>query len=110
MERLFVYGTLAPGKPNHNVLENIPGNWEAATLKGKLLYEGWGSDLGCPGIVPTDEGEPVEGYVFSSDQLSKHWSMLDDYEGTGYKRVAVFVTTEGGQSIEAYVYALNHSA
>lgn len=110
MERLFVYGTLAPGRLNHSVLEDIPGYWGTATLKGKLLDEGWGSELGCPGIVPSDEGEEVEGFIFSSDSLSKHWSMLDEYEGAGYKRVPVLVKTESGEKIEAYVYALNRAA
>ena len=110
MERLFVYGTLAPGRPNHRVLEDIPGNWDTAILKGKLLDEGWGSEQGFPGIVPSDEGEEVEGFVFSSDQLSKHWSMLDEYEGTGYQRKLVQVKIESGEVIEAYVYALNTAA
>jgi gamma-glutamylcyclotransferase (GGCT)/AIG2-like uncharacterized protein YtfP len=110
MERLFVYGTLAPGRPNHGVLGSIPGNWEAASLKGNLLDEGWGTEFGCPGIMPSDEGEEVEVFVFSSDHLSEHWSMLDEYEGTGYKRVAVLVKTASGEEIEAYVYALNHVA
>jgi gamma-glutamylcyclotransferase (GGCT)/AIG2-like uncharacterized protein YtfP len=35
--------------------------------------------------------------------------MLDEYEGTGYKRVAVLVKTESGEKIEAYVYALNRA-
>lgn len=65
MERLFVYGTLAPGRANHSVLAAIPGLWEIAKLKGKLLDEGWGSKMGCPGIVPSDEGEEVEGYVYA---------------------------------------------
>lgn len=110
MERLFVYGTLAPGRANHSVLEAIPGLWEIAKLKGNLLDEGWGSKMGCPGVVPSDEGEEVEGYVFSSDHLSEHWSMLDEYEGNGYKRLPVIVKTESGGKIEAYVYALNHAA
>ena len=110
MERLFVYGTLAPGRANHGVIEGILGNWEAASLKGKLLDEGWGSEFGCPGIIPSDEGEEVEGFVVTSDYLSKHWSMLDEYEGTGYKRVAVKVNTESGEKVEAYVYALNQAA
>ena len=107
MERLFVYGTLAPGKPNHNVLADIPGSWERARLKGKLLDQGWGSELGCPGIVPTDDGEDVEGFVFSSDHLSDHWLRLDEYEGSGYRRLPVLVRTESGEETEAYVYALN---
>jgi len=109
MERLFVYGTLAPGRPNHSVLEDIPGYWETAILKGKLLDEGWGSELGSPGIVPSDEEEEVEGFIFSSDHLSEHWTMLDEYEGNGYKRVPVLVMNESGEKIEAYVYALNRT-
>jgi gamma-glutamylcyclotransferase (GGCT)/AIG2-like uncharacterized protein YtfP len=35
--RLFVYGTLAPGRPNEHVFAEIPGRWEAATVKGKLV-------------------------------------------------------------------------
>ena len=109
MERLFVYGTLAPGRANHSVLEDIAGSWEVGTLKGKLLDEGWGSKLGSPGIVPSDEGDEVKGYVFTSNYLSEHWAMLDEFEGNGYKRVPVLVKIENGEEIEAYVYALNHA-
>ena len=49
--RLFVYGTLAPGRPNEHVLAAIPGSWEAATVKGKLFQEGWGARAGFPGIA-----------------------------------------------------------
>lgn len=73
------------------------------------MGEGWGSDFGYPGIVPSDEGDEVEGFVFSSDQLSENWSMLDEYEGAAYKRISVLVKTEGGTQITAYVYALNHA-
>jgi gamma-glutamylcyclotransferase (GGCT)/AIG2-like uncharacterized protein YtfP len=107
IKRLFVYGTLAPGRPNHSVLENIPGFWEKATLKGILLDEGWGAKLGCPGVIPQDEGEDVKGFVFSSNHLSKYWPMLDEYEGINYKRVSVMVKRKNGKKIAAYVYALN---
>ncbi len=43
MQRLFVYGTLAPGRANHKVLMNIPGSWETVTLRGTLLQDGWGA-------------------------------------------------------------------
>ena len=107
MQRLFVYGTLAPGRVNHHVLEPVPGKWTAATLKGRLLQEGWGADLGSPGIVPDAQGEAVSGHLFSSDQLEQHWAMLDEFEGDGYTRVQVTVTLADGENLEAWVYALN---
>ena len=107
MQRLFVCGTLAPGRPNHYVLEDIAGSWEVAFLKGTLLQEGWGAEMGCPGIVVGDEGDEVEGFLFCSDQLSEHWSMLDDFEGEGYSRVSVTVKLKDKREVEAYVYALS---
>ncbi|MEL7475849.1 MAG: gamma-glutamylcyclotransferase family protein, partial [Cyanobacteria bacterium J06555_12] len=92
------------------MLEAIPGSWRAATLKGKLLAEGWGSELGCPGIIPSEDGDVIEGYVFSSNQLSEHWTMLDKFEGDGYRRVRVLVEVDGEEALEAFVYALNHAA
>ena len=109
MERLFVYGTLAPGKPNHKILADVPGEWKQAMLRGVLIEEGWGSEMGCPGIVPTEDGEEVDGYVFSSEHLTEHWSWLDDFEGDGYERVLVTVRADENQSLMAYVYALKHS-
>ena len=110
MERLFVYGTLAPGQVNHDVLVNIPGKWEIATLRGNLVDEGWGSVMGCPGIVPTEDGEEVKGYIFASEYLSDYWSMLDEFEGSGYSRAIVKVKIESGEYVDAFVYALNQAA
>jgi gamma-glutamylcyclotransferase (GGCT)/AIG2-like uncharacterized protein YtfP len=33
-DRLFVYGTLAPGRPKEHVLEPLHGTWRAATVRG----------------------------------------------------------------------------
>jgi gamma-glutamylcyclotransferase (GGCT)/AIG2-like uncharacterized protein YtfP len=44
-ERLFVYGTLAPGRPNEHMLAEVDGEWETATVRGRLVQEGWGADL-----------------------------------------------------------------
>lgn len=55
-DRLFVYGTLAPGRPNEHVLADVEGTWEPATVKGTLLQEGWGAAAGYPGIVLDDRG------------------------------------------------------
>lgn len=106
MQRLFVYGTLAPGRANHGLLKQIPGNWKRATLRGALCEEGWGATMGYPAIVPSDDGGEVEGFVFSSTDLSRHWARLDDFEGDAYERVLVRVTVDGTDEVEAWVYSL----
>ena len=107
MLRLFVYGTLAPGRANHDVLAEIAGDWQGAILQGRLLQEGWGAAQGCPGIVPADDGEEVAGHVLTSAQLAHHWERLDAFEGDGYRRVSVTVRVDSGEQVEAWVYALN---
>lgn len=107
MERLFVYGTLAPGQVNYHVVAHIPGTWQPATLRGHLLDAGWGAQMGCPGIVPGEDGDAVPGEVLSSEALVAEWAMLDAFEGDGYTRVPVKVTLESGESVAAYVYALS---
>ena len=107
MQRLFVYGTLAPGRANHAVIADIPGTWQAASLRGRLLDEGWGAAMGCPGIVPALDGDEVEGFVLSSRHLEDHWPRLDAFEGDGYARVPVTVSIAGAGEVTAYVYALD---
>jgi len=105
--RLFVYGTLAPGRKNHHLLADLRGEWSAATLRGHLLDEGWGAQMGYPGIVPSADGEVVAGHVFSSPELHDHWATLDEFEGAAYRRVEVAVTLDEGQKAQAWVYALD---
>jgi gamma-glutamylcyclotransferase (GGCT)/AIG2-like uncharacterized protein YtfP len=105
-QRLFIYGTLAPGRPNAHVLADIPGNWQPATVTGKLIQQGWGATLGYPGIVLDDGTDIVEGFVFSSDALEAHWARLDEFEGAGYERVLTSAKLEGGTDVPAYIYAL----
>lgn len=40
MERLFVYGTLCPGRPNEHVMQKIGGEWLPARVKGRLIKAG----------------------------------------------------------------------
>ena len=70
IHRLFVYGTLAPGRPNEHVLADVPGRWEPATVSGSLREEGWGAAVGYPGIVLDGRGGDVEGFLFSSEALA----------------------------------------
>ena len=106
MERLFVYGTLAPGRPNEHVLTEIGGTWEAATVTGTLRQEGWGADMGYPGIDLDEQGDEIKGYVFSSEDLASHWKMLDEFEGQAYTRVLTNVKLPDNSTVEVYIYAL----
>ena len=63
-QRLFVYGTLAPGRPNEHVLADVPGEWEAATVSGRLLHEGWGAAVGYPGITKRRDGTTADVYIY----------------------------------------------
>lgn len=105
-ERLFVYGTLAPGRPNGHMLADVPGTWEPASVRGRLLQEGWGAAVGYPGLVLDDQGDEVPGLVFSSDALAAHWARLDAFEGAGYERVPAAARLRDGRVVTAYVYRL----
>jgi gamma-glutamylcyclotransferase (GGCT)/AIG2-like uncharacterized protein YtfP len=105
-QRLFVYGTLGPGRPNEHVLSEIGGTWEEASVRGYLKSEGWGADMGYPGIVLDENGDEVKGYIFCSDNLDKHWGELDEFEGGEYRRVLTAVNTKDKKEILAYIYIL----
>lgn len=107
INKLFVYGTLGPSRPNEHWLTNIGGTFQAAHVKGRLYKEGWGATLGYPALVIDPEGEAVSGHVFTSDKLHAHWSELDDFEGEGYLRVLTDVMMEDGSVAQAYIYSLN---
>lgn len=107
IKKLFVYGTLCPGRPNEHILKNIGGTFQKASVRGKLYPEGWGAAMGYPALVPDETAEKVEGYVFSSDNLAAHWTSLDEFEGEAYKRMLIRVELEDTTYVEAYLYALN---
>lgn len=107
IERLFVYGTLAPGRPNEHILKDIDGSWQPATVKGFLHDEGWGATMGYPAIKLDDAGEVVNGFLFTSDNLDEHWPRIDEFEGDAYERVLVDVTLADGIMTNAFVYALS---
>ena len=107
IHRLFVYGTLAPGRPNEHVLANIPGEWEPAAVMGRLFPEGLGAAAGYPGIVLDERAGEVQGFLFSSESLAEHWARLDEFEGEGYERVMTRAKRRDGTTVDVYIYKLS---
>ena len=109
IERLFVYGTLRPGHPNEHILAAVGGTFEPATVRGHLHRKGWGAAMGYAAIELNENGDEVEGDVFTSENLAAHWQSLDDFEGDSYKRVLTTVTLKNGTTLDAHIYTLNTS-
>lgn len=106
MEKLFIYGTLAPGRPNEHKMSDIKGSWQEAFVKGKLEGKGWGTEMGYPGIHLDENADDVEGFLFTSDELHKKWNELDSFEGEEYQRVLTKIKLSNGETTEAFIYAL----
>ena len=108
-QRLFVQGTIGPGRPNEHVLNGIGGTWEEASVNGYLKPKGWGAEMGYPGIVLDDIGDEIKGYLFCSEDLDDYWGKLDDFEGDEYQRVLITAKTKDKMAVEAYIYILRDS-
>ena len=109
MEHLFVYGTLIPGQINDFVLKKLSGTWQKATVKGFFDKNGWHKTQGFPAVILEEQGNIIDGYLFSSDELSKNWQMIDDFESDLYQRVKTSVFLENNHQVIAYIYELNRS-
>jgi gamma-glutamylcyclotransferase (GGCT)/AIG2-like uncharacterized protein YtfP len=86
---LAVYGTPAPGRPNHHVVTPLGGEWTDGLIEGDLVPLGWGAALGYPGFRPRDGGDAVEVKVLTAPSLATTWPALDRFEGEGYRRILV---------------------
>ena len=109
MQHLFVYGTLIPGQINDFVLKKLSGTWQKATVKGFFDKNGWHKTQGFPAVILKEQGNNIDGYLFSSDELSKNWQLIDDFESDLYQRVQTNVLLENNHQIIAYIYELNRS-
>ena len=103
--RLAVYGSLAPGRPNHDQLAGLRGRWIEGAVRGELREEGWGAELGFPALVLDPAGSAISVRLFESADLPAHWARLDAFEGSGYRRVATAVSTVEGE-LRAFIYVL----
>ncbi len=107
MERLFVYGSLGPGRENEHVLAKLGGTWKKGFVMGKRFSEGWGAGLGYQGVRLDEKLERIDGFLFSSSGLDEFWKELDAFEGKEYKRMKTMVKVEGEPvEIEAFIYIL----
>jgi len=102
---LAVYGTLAPGRVNHHQISALAGSWQRGKVKGKLLPSGWGAALGFPGLILDPLGPSIDVDLLESIDLPEHWARLDEFEGSGYRRVVATVNTEEGEQ-NAWIYVL----
>ncbi|MEL6686634.1 MAG: gamma-glutamylcyclotransferase family protein [Pseudomonadota bacterium] len=105
LNALFVYGTLAPGRPNEHILAPLNGTWTPATLQARLIKTGWAVEIGYPALALDDDGPGVEGFVFESSDLADHWGRLDAFEGSGYQRILCKPVLNNGTVMNTYVYA-----
>jgi gamma-glutamylcyclotransferase (GGCT)/AIG2-like uncharacterized protein YtfP len=103
--RLAIYGTLAPGQVNHDQISALTGNWRRGTVNGKLFSSGWGAALGFPGLILDPLGPSVDVHLFESTGLPAYWARLDEFEGSGYRRVVTTVYTKEGERRE-WIYVL----
>lgn len=106
IQYLAVYGSLAPGKPNHDHIADITGTWWRGWVEGVLHNEGWGSTCGFPGIRLKTGGPRVDVYVLESEELDKHWHRLDEFEGSEYQRVRVTIFAENTFTVSGWIYEL----
>lgn len=107
MNKLFVYGTLKPGCSNHYILEQIGGNSIEAKLYGYQFDENWERKTGYPGLIKGDVNAEIEGFLFISENLTKSWSILDEFETEAYSRIIVPIAIENNTAVNGFVYIIN---
>lgn len=108
--RLAAYGSLRPGKENHEVVGSLDGRWREGFVRGWLWEEGWGTDMGYPALRWEPDGKRIPVGLFESPDLPAHWSRIDAFEGADYVRILVPVRDETGIVAVANLYALSGEA
>lgn len=105
--RLASYGTLAPGRVNHHIMDGMDGHWSEGFVRGQLIEVGWGNEQGYPALIPDPNGDKIPVHIFESRDLPEHWERLDTFETEEYTRIILPIETETGM-IEASIYRSNH--
>jgi gamma-glutamylcyclotransferase (GGCT)/AIG2-like uncharacterized protein YtfP len=106
-ERLAVYGSLAPGRQNHHIVEPLGGEWTAGVIEGDLAQFGWGAAIGYPALRLRPSGPAVPVQVLTSTALPAAWASLDEFEGPEYCRVLAPVWSGAPGSARSLVAVAN---
>jgi gamma-glutamylcyclotransferase (GGCT)/AIG2-like uncharacterized protein YtfP len=102
--RLVVYGTLAPGRSNHHMVAGIPGEWFTGWVEGDFHEHGWGAAEGFPAMTWRPGGGRIDVHVLESSELRQHWSRLDEFEGSAYRRTFIPVFRDGVPPVIGEIY------
>jgi gamma-glutamylcyclotransferase (GGCT)/AIG2-like uncharacterized protein YtfP len=94
-ERLAVYGSLAPGRQNHHIVQPFGGTWTTGIVEGDLREFGWGAAIGFRALTLCPGGPAIPVHVLTSRALRAAWAELDAFEGPEYRRVLVPVWSAG---------------
>ena len=103
---LIVYGSLAPGGPNHSLLAGLDGEWREGWVTGELLERGWSAAMGYPALRWCPEGGEIRAHLFISHELPKIWGRLDEFEGLEYHRIWAPFWSPDGEVLVGNVYAM----
>jgi gamma-glutamylcyclotransferase (GGCT)/AIG2-like uncharacterized protein YtfP len=103
---LIAYGTLAPGAPNHGLLNGLNGEWRKGWVTGELLERGWSAAMSYPALRWCPEGPDIPASLLVSPDLPRHWRRLDEFEGLEYSRILAPFWTEDGSVLVGNVYAM----
>jgi gamma-glutamylcyclotransferase (GGCT)/AIG2-like uncharacterized protein YtfP len=106
-QRLAVYGSLAPGRQNHHIVQPLGGTWTAGAVDGDLGSFGWGAAIGFPALRLRTGGPTVAVHVLTSPALPRAWADLDAFEGSEYRRVLVPVWSATDQSARVLLTVAN---
>ena len=97
---LVVYGTLAPGGCNEDILASKHGTWSTCQIEGTIDL----NSFGLPAFDFDPDGDRNDVCFFESDELPDCWEKLDRFEGSDYVRGLTTVFNPDGTLRVAQVY------
>jgi gamma-glutamylcyclotransferase (GGCT)/AIG2-like uncharacterized protein YtfP len=105
-KHLIVYGSLAPGGPNHGLVSELPGEWMEGWVTGELLERGWSAAMSYPALRWCPEGPEISASLLISPDLPNHWRRFDEFEGLEYNRILAPFWSSDGRVLVGNLYAM----